>query len=238
MTPFEFALAATALLIGACIQGSLGFGLGLVGAPMLVIIDPTLVPSVVLAVGTPLTYLVAYRERKALDVRPVSWAIGGRIPGTVLGTMAVVAFGTSTLAALFAGSVLLAVVLSVIGLSVEPSRGSLLTAGFFSGLMGTATSVGGPPMALLFQRREGPELRASLAAFMAFGATLSIAVLAIAGQFEGRHVKVTLALAPAVLLGFVLSSWTNRFLDRGHTRQAVLIFATLSALSILVRQVW
>src|SRR5690606_31828007 len=51
----ELALATVAVLIGACIQGSLGFGLGLVAAPVLVMLDTSLVPSVVLGIGVPLT---------------------------------------------------------------------------------------------------------------------------------------------------------------------------------------
>ena len=92
-------------------------------------------------------------------------------------------------------------------------------------------------MALLLQREAGPELRASLAAFMAFGATISLAALIVVGEFDRQALEVTAVLAPAVLLGFAVSRWTNPILDRGYTRPAVLTFAALSAVSILVRDV-
>src|SRR5690606_15414156 len=108
----ELALATAAVLIGACIQGSLGFGLGLVAAPVLVMLDTSLVPSVVLGIGVPLTYLVAWRERRSLDLRGVSWAMAGRIPGTVIGSVAVVLLSDRWLAGMFAVALLFAVVLS------------------------------------------------------------------------------------------------------------------------------
>ncbi|MFZ8997321.1 MAG: sulfite exporter TauE/SafE family protein [Ilumatobacteraceae bacterium] len=230
-------VALVAVLVGSCIQGSLGFGLGLVAAPVLVIIDTTLVPSVVLGMGVPLTYLVAWRERAALDLRRVSWAIAGRVPGTVLGSVAVLALSERWLAGLFAVAILLAVAASVVGLGVEPTRRAMFVAGAGSGFMGTATSVGGPPMALLLQHEEGPELRASMAAFMAFGATISLAALVVVGEFDRHALIVTAVLVPAVLVGFGTSRWTNPVLDRGYTRPAVLVFAAASALSILVRDV-
>jgi uncharacterized membrane protein YfcA len=233
----ELVLVLVAVLVGSCIQGSLGFGLGLVAAPVLVMVDTALVPSVVLGMGVPLTYLVAWRERRALDVRRVSWAMAGRIPGTVLGSVAVLVLTERWLAGMFAVALLLAVGASIAGIGVEPTRRAMFTAGLGSGFMGTATSVGGPPMALLLQREGGPELRASLAAFMAFGATISLVALIVVGEFDRCAVIVTLVLVPAVLVGFTMSRWTNPILDRGYTRRAVLLFATLSAISILLRDV-
>jgi uncharacterized membrane protein YfcA len=233
----EFAIAVVAVFLGACIQGSLGFGLGLVAAPVLVMIDTSLVPGVVLGIGVPLTYLVAWRERTALDIRRVSWAIAGRVPGTVLGSVAVLVLDQRWLAGMFALALLLAVALSVAGLGVDPTKRAMLVAGIGSGFMGTTTSVGGPPMALLLQREKGPELRASLAAFMAFGASFSLVSLIAVGEFDRHDLVITSVLVPTVLIGFVVSRWSNRYLDRGYTRGAVLAFAALSAVSILLRQV-
>jgi uncharacterized protein len=233
----ELGIAMMAVVVGAVIQGSMGFGLGLVAAPVLVMIDARLVPGVVLGIGVPLTYMIAWRERRSLDVRRVSWAVAGRIPGTLAGSVAVIVLSQRTLAAMFAVALLTAVGLSIAGLSVEPTRSAMLGAGIGSGFMGTSTSVGGPPIALLLQHEEGRELRASIAAFMAFGSTFSLAALIAIGEFGRTELLTTVALVPTVLVGFWLSRWTNQVLDRGYTRIAVLTFATLSAVSILFRHV-
>lgn len=237
MSPTDWAIAMTAVLIGACLQGSLGFGLGLVAAPVLALLDPTLVPSVILGMSVPLTYLVAWREREALDLRRIGWAVVGRVLGTIVGSVAVVYLSTRWLAGAFAFALLFAVAISLVTRAVTPTKPALFTAGCASGLMGTATSVGGPPMAVVLQHEKGPQLRASLASFMAFGSTLSLLALAVVGEFDRHKVSVTLGLAPVVVVGFVLSRWTNRVLDRGYTRAFVLVFATASAVSILLRYV-
>jgi uncharacterized membrane protein YfcA len=237
VSPTDWAIAMTAVLVGACLQGSLGFGLGLVAAPVLALLDPTLVPTVILGMGVPLTYLVAWRERRAIDLRRIGWAVIGRVLGTIIGSIAVLYLSQRWLAGAFAFALLFAVAISVVGRTVAPTKVALFVAGSASGAMGTATSVGGPPMALLLQHEKGPQLRASLASFMAFGATLSLMALAVIGEFDRHKVQVTLGLAPFVVIGFVLSQWTNRILDRGYTRPLVLVFAAVSAISILLREV-
>ena len=237
MSPTDWAIAMIAVLIGASLQASVGFGLGLVAAPVLALVDPTLVPTVVIGMSVPLTYLVAWRERDALDLRRISWAVLGRMLGTVAGSVAVVHLSERWLAATFAFALLFAVAISMVGRTVTPTRPALFVAGGVSGAMGTATSVGGPPIALLLQHEKGPQLRASLAAFMAFGATLSLVALAAVGEFDRDKVRVTFGLAPFVIVGFVVSRWTIRIADRGYTRPLVLTFAAVSAISILIREV-
>lgn len=236
MSSFEFIVAVLAVFAGATLQGSLGFGLGLVAAPVLVLIDPTLIPGVILGMGVPLTILVAIRERHAVSFTRVKRAVVGRALGTVVGSAIVYVADQNSLSIGFAIALLLAVGASVGGFSVQPTPRTMLVAGFGSGLMGTTTSVGGPPIALVLQHQEGPELRASIGAFMAIGASLSLGALIIVGEFRSRELVMTALLVVPALLGFVLSHWTNRVLDRGYTRGAVLVFAAASAVSILLRQ--
>jgi uncharacterized membrane protein YfcA len=233
----QLGIALLAVVAGATLQGSLGFGLGLVAAPVLVLLDTRLVPGPILCMGVPLTLLVAWREREALDFDGIRWAIVGRVPGAVIGAFAVVLLAERWLAALFAIAILSAVGLSALGLTVAPTRRNLFAAGVTSGLMGTATSVGGPPVAMVYQRNSGPELRASLAAFMVFGAGISQTLLTAVGEFDLTDLGLAALFVPAVLTGFVLSRWSNQYLDRGYTRPAVLVFAAASAISILIRQV-
>ncbi|MDH3682852.1 MAG: hypothetical protein OEV40_23205 [Acidimicrobiia bacterium] len=125
--------------------------------------------------------------------------------------------------------------ISVAGVSVRRTDPTMLAAGFVSGLTGTATSVGGPPMALVLQRSTGPELRSAMAAFMAFGSVISLGFLVVFGEFGGRELGITTVLFPAAVSGFLVSSRTNEVLDRGYTRPAVLIVASVSAIAILIR---
>ncbi|NIR38850.1 MAG: sulfite exporter TauE/SafE family protein [Actinobacteria bacterium] len=237
LTLLELVVGLLAVVAGACLQSSLGFGFGLVAAPVLVLLDPRLVPGPLLCMGVPLTFLVGWRERASLDFSGIKWAIIGRVPGSFLGSVAVVVLAERWLSGLFAVTVLVAVALSVAGLSARPTTRNLFGAGVVSGAMATATSIGGPPMALVYQHASGPALRSTLAAYMVFGAFISLAVLIVVGEFGGTDLGLAAVLVPGVVVGFALSRWTTPWLDRGYIRPGVLTFAAVAAVSILIRQV-
>lgn len=236
MSGAEVAVVTVVVAAGACIQSAVGFGLGLLAAPLLALVDTDLVPGPLLFVMLPLTVLVARRERGALDFRGIRWALVGRVPGTVAGSLAVASVPEGGLAVLFGSVVLGAVVLSVAGWHVRPTPGALVAAGAASGFMGTATSIGGPPVALVYQRRSGAELRATLAAYFVVGAAFSVAMLAVVGEFGRRDVWLGLLLLPGMLSGYLLSGRAARVLDRGYTRAAVLGFAALSSIVLIGRE--
>lgn len=233
----EAVVVVVASAAGACLQGAIGFGLGLVAAPVLALVDPGLVPGPVLAAGIPLTAGVLVRDRRGLDLGAVRWALAGRLAGTLAAAAVVAVLPERPLAIVFALLVLLAVGLSAAGWSVRPTRRRLLGAGAASGFMGTATSIGGPPIALLYQRSSGPELRSVVGTVLAFGAVASVLSLAAVGEFGRDELEATLLLVPGVLAGYLASGPLGRWLDRAWLRPAVLVFAAVSAVVVLANQV-
>jgi uncharacterized membrane protein YfcA len=132
--------------------------------------------------------------------------------------------------------VLAAVALSLAGWTLRPDPPTLLGAGATSGFMGTVTSIGGPPMALVYQRHTGAQLRATLALFFLIGAAFSLLVLSVAGQFGTEELSLGLLLVPGMIAGFLLSRVAAHYLDRGYTRMAVLAFSTAASIALLVQQ--
>lgn len=155
MEPVQLAIASFVMAVGACVQGSVGFGLNVIAVPILVQIDPGLVPGPALMAALVLTILIAYRERGGLEWKGLGWAFVGRVPGSVAGALAVAALSERGLALTLSGLVLLAVAMSSAGWRLEPTPRTLFGAGAFSGVMGTVTAIGGPPMAMVYQRRSG-----------------------------------------------------------------------------------
>jgi uncharacterized membrane protein YfcA len=237
MSAAGVAAALLVVAIGACIQGSLGFGLGLIAAPVLALIDEDFVPGPLLFVGVVLTVVVATRERAALDWHGIRWALVGRVLGTLIGAVAISYVSDDGLIAMLAASILLAVVLSVAGWHVRPTPRTLIGAGTVSGVMGMLTSIGGPPMALVYQRERAAQLRTTLAGFFLFGASLALLALTIGGEFRGHELVLGLSLLPGLALGLYASRWLGRYLDHGWTRPAVLGFSAVSALLLIVQLV-
>ena len=232
MSPLELLIAGLTVAIGSCLQGTVGFGLGLLGAPILALIDRDLVPAPLIMASLLLTLGTSYRERGAIDAG-VRWALLGRIPGTLLGAYVIATVPERPVAITLGVLVLLAVLVSLSGWAVAPTTRSLFMAGAVSGFTGTATSIGGPPMALVYQRARGATLRGTMSLYFLVGSLLSLAVLAAFGKLGAREIRASLELAPFVAAGFAGSRLAARVLDRGHTRAAVLAASAVSAVLLI-----
>jgi uncharacterized membrane protein YfcA len=236
--PRTFLLSSVIIAIGAALQGAVGFGLGLFAAPLLLLFAPELVPGPLLAASMVLSVFLAHHERGTIAWRDLGWALLGRVAG-IAAAAALLATVSQTSLGLWSGVlVLVAVGLSASGLHVPPAPRSLVAAGALSGLLGTAVSIGGPPIALLYQREPGPRLRGTLAAFFLIGVGMSLVGLGVADHFGIVELRLAVHLVPGILLGFLVSRRAARFLDRGYTRPAILAISALSSLVVVLRAFW
>jgi len=236
LTVGEWLLASLVLVGGAVVQGSVGFGVALLGAPLLFLVDPALVPAPMLIAGLTLPALILVRDRAGLEKAPVAWAVPGFMVGSVLAGGVVASLPEGGLALVFGSLVLLAVALSALGWApAEPHGRHLAAAGTLAGFMATATSIGGPPLALVFQHAAGRRLRATLSAIFVPGGLFALASLAAVGRFGGAELVLGLALLPAIVAGFWLSGFTARALDRAWLRPAVLGVSAVAGAGAVVR---
>jgi uncharacterized membrane protein YfcA len=235
MSATQLILALVVLFVGSAIQGSVGFGLNLFAAPLLVLIDPMLVPGPAIVASGFLNLLVIRRERAPHAWRQMRWPIACQVPGALAGAAAVALIAADDITIFFSILILIAVGLSISGLHPARTPRNLGIAGSVSGFMGTAVGIGGPPIALLFQRASGPEIRAALSRYFAAANVISLTMLALVGQLTFADVRAGLLLVPAVVLGYFASSALLGRVDAGSVRVAVLGLSGGSAIVALVR---
>jgi uncharacterized membrane protein YfcA len=226
-------LALTTAL-AAFVQGTIGIGFALIVAPILGLSHPELMPTALLMLMLPLNLFVSFRERRSIDWRGVGWITLGRLPGTLAGLGVLLVMSRGGLNLLIGLSTVIAVLAAWWAPVFLPRRGSCMTVGTITGVTETATGVGGPPLALLYQHRPGPELRATIAACFLFGELISLLSLAVAGQLEMIQWLWSLALLPPLLLGSVASRLLHRRLDASRLRQGVLLFALISGVVLMI----
>jgi uncharacterized membrane protein YfcA len=231
-----FSLLCAAVLLGSLLQVSIGFGIGLIAAPVIALVDPSLVPSVNLVLACGVTTAVLIQDGAALDLRGAGWALAGRVPGVIAGAMLVALLSTRSLAVLVSLMVIVGVVATVSGFHPRPTTGAVVVAGAMSGLMGTATSIGGPPMAMVWAQFAGARLRSTMGAFFLVGSAMSLGALAIAGSVQLTDLWYALFLAPAAALGMALARPVGRRLDVRRTRVAAMALALTGATVLMVRQ--
>lgn len=235
MSAGHIVVATCIVAIGAMVQGSIGFGLNVVGAPLLVLVDTRFVPGPTLVAALVLTILVGVRERGSVDRTGFWWIFAGRIPGSLAAALVVSVLPERGIAFALSGIVIIAVVMSIAGWHVKRTPPNLVTAGLFSGIFSTLSSIGGPPIALLYQDAKPNELRGTLAAVFTIGALVSIALLAAVGRFGHRELGLSLVLVPGVVLGFTFSRFANRLLDKRSLRAPVLALCAVSAVAAVIR---
>jgi uncharacterized membrane protein YfcA len=229
----ELLAASVLVFLGAMVQSAVGFGLAIVAAPLLYLIDPRLVPGPILLLALVLSALNVWRNRAGLAVRELGSAVVGRVPGVLLALWLLQVMPTRMLSLVLAAAVLLAVAISIAPVRLTPTPRRLLVAGFASGFMGTSTSIGGPPMALLYQHAVGPRIRANLNGYFVIGSLMSLIGLAAIGRFGFPELYTSLALLPAAVAGFLLSRFTLPWWDRGAIRPVLLILCAIAAAGVL-----
>ncbi|RKS09324.1 hypothetical protein DFP74_5059 [Nocardiopsis sp. Huas11] len=222
------ALVAVVVAVAAFVQGSSGLGFALIVAPVVGIVAPATLPVFLLAVMIPLNLYVAWRERAALDLRGAGWITVARLAATPAGLLLLMAVPDRHLGLLVGGATVLAAAVSLVAPSFTPGRAAYLTAGAVTGLTETATGVGGPPLALVYQHRPPAELRATVAVCFLAGEVASLAALFAFGQARADQLTPALLAVPAVVVGVWLSRLTHRHLNAARMRITVLVFALVS----------
>jgi uncharacterized protein len=230
-------LIGLVVMLGAYVQAVVGLGLGLLGAPVVALLEPSLVPVLTLWLALLISGLNLLGEHEHVDWRSTAWSLPARLPGTVVGAWLVATFTETQLGVALAVMVLVAVGLSIHTLDVPLNPATLTTAGFVAGATGTATSVGGPPIALLYQHGDPQVARATMSVFFFVGVILSLGGLAVAGSLDREPSLLALTMSPGVLVGYVVGRRTRGLVDQGLFRRGVLVVCTVSALILLVRSV-
>ena len=219
-------------------QSSIGFGMAVVAAPFIIFFTPELMPGALLVTSFSLPVVQlrararatspggpwAGRSGRACSSPPSGWR---RWPCSRVRAISVV---TGLL-------ILLTVAASVSALEVRATPLNSAVAGGIAGFSGTATSIGGPFLALVLQHERPARLRATLSAFFLVGAMMAVAGLGVAGEFTRHQLIAGVAWVPFIGVGYALAAPARARLDRDRLRKAVLVFCVVASVSVIVRAV-
>ena len=234
MEVVAFTFAFVAVLVGAVVQGEVGYGLALVVVPVLALVQPEALPAVVLLLAMP---AAGFMVREGLRFRGRAWAgldsIGPscRCAGGYRATRP--DLGRVPLDALRGAR--------AGGRAREPreiedpaAQQNQACGGCSFGGNGYG-GIGGPPLALVYQECSGPEIRSTLAVAFLVGTGISLATLFFVGRLEWEHLLFAIHLLPGLLLGLLGTGWVASLLDRCGLRLAVLVFA-VSGLAAMLQE--
>lgn len=231
---FEFSV----FLITFCavlVQSSIGIGLALVAAPLLFLLDPRFVPGPILLTGFFLSCMMVIRDRQSLQYKRVLPAVLGRIPGSFIAAGILLLLPLAWLQVIFGATLLVAVALCIRTIKIRLTKVTLAIAGFVSGVLGTATSIGGPPIAIVYAAEPPASARSEIAFYFLFSTPISIAVLVVTGYMTSADCMLALHMLPGALIGFLASRYVEPYLEGSRFRNIILSISAASALLLFIK---
>lgn len=230
-----FVLASIVVFAGSMLQAVTGFGFAMFAAPLLAAISPELVPGPVLLLTLIFTMGVIWREWKNVDWPGVGWILLGRLPSTLLAVLVMGYISRETTTVVFAIFVLSGVAISLTPVRIAPSAPALVITGGLAGFFGTITSIGAPPLALIYQHQKGSTVRGTLAVNIVVGCAFSLAMLVAFGNLGRKDLVEASALVPASMIGLFASSLIVTRVNDAILRRLLLAIVALAALFVLWR---
>ena len=178
--------------------------------------------------------LTLVRDHQDIDWRGLGWSLPARTardPDRRLGGKTLTA---RELGVAIGVVVLVAVAVTWRAITVPVNRATLSAAGFASGITGTATSIGGPPIAIVYQHRPAREIRTTMAVYFLSVPGSRSSHCSSAGDLTGDQAVAAGAAAvprPRRAAGRA----ARRSIPAHVVRPAVLLVSSASALVLLVR---
>jgi uncharacterized membrane protein YfcA len=233
--PTDLLVASLIVFLASAAQAVTGFGFALVLVPLLAFVyEPKLVVIVSISLGilckVPLL-VPCWREVQWRRIAPLTLTA---IVGTYFGTQLLVLLDADVLRLSIGCLVVLLASPMLFDFRRPVVREGLaaLGVGFTSGVLGGATSMGGPPVVLLGvnQAWRKESFRANLLAFFVVSNTSSLLNLARAGALTGGMVALDAALIPATALGIVAGNWLFKRIAPERFRKLVVVFVIATGL--------
>lgn len=228
-------LLGFAVAAGAVVQSAVGFGLAVVAAPVVVLVEPTLMPGSLLVCGFFLPLWEVLRNERDIDVRLLISAYGTRLLLTPLGAGIVAWAGTREIALTVGVMILVVVAVSITPIQVRASVPNALAAGAVTGVAGTAASIGGPFFAMVLQHEPPSRIRSTLAAFFVLGSMTSLVALALAGELPRTQIWAGTLWVPFLALGVWLGRPLRAAVSPARMRRAVLVFCVVASVVVIGR---
>lgn len=218
------------LLFGSAVQAASGYGYALLALPVMDLAFPSRMPALLVLLGPPLIALMVGVERRHIDAPVVVQVASGLIFGTLMAVPVLDLVSGRPLRLLFAVATLVALfAMTVMRRGVARTAPRSFAAGLASGFMGTATGIGGPPLAVVFAHEHGPAVRATLGAVYAIGSAFSIGALVLARRIDATDLWLAAVLAAPVVAGFVAGRLLLRRVSGRFLRAVVLAVVGASA---------
>ena len=223
------------IIFGAIAQSAIGLGFG-IPACFLVLLEPSMVPSCIILMGTFLAFSNALLSLKDIIKVDLIYAYFGRLIGSFMAMPLIfLTLGTNNYLIIFGTLLLVATYMSIKKWNIVANKKNITIAGTISGLMGTLTGIGGPPMALVYQNSSARKVVATLNMFFGVGALFSVILFVYYDLINLPEVMKSIYLSPALIIGTYIGrrEMVKKFVDK-NLKNLIIAVCFVSAFVIIL----
>ena len=235
----DFYLIVLILIIfGAITQSAIGIGFG-IPAGILVLLEPSMVPSCIILMGSFLALSNAMLSYKDIIKVDLIYSYTGRVIGSILAMPLIfLTLGTDYYLIIFGLLLLIATYLSAKKWNIVATKKNITITGTASGLMGTLTGIGGPPMAIVYQNSSAKKVVATLNMFFGIGALFSVLLFIYYDLINLPEVMKSIYLAPGLIIGTYIGrrKIIREFVNR-NLKNLIIAVCFISAVVIILNAI-
>ena len=227
------------IFVGCFTQSLSGFGLALVTMSLL----PSLIglqtsAPLVAMVGLVLEIIMVVRYREVLQVKSISRLLIASLVAIPIGVIYFHKLDEKIALLVLGLVVILYALYGLIGFRLPDLKHTAWPwiFGFTSGLLGGAYNVAGPPVIVYGNSRKWPpmEFKSNLAGFFLIGSSVVTFTHWLNGNITSNVLSLFLRTLPALLLGFVLGQFLDRWLNPELFRKIVLVLLVILGMKLMM----
>jgi uncharacterized membrane protein YfcA len=232
----QILIAFVIVYIASTAQSVFGMGWGMIAAPLLALLNPSLIPSTIVFLGFFASLLPSIRYYKDIHWYTYKPAIIGRVLGSILaGGIAAYVVSSGKIEITIGIVLLISIFISVFTIkSIKQSPRNHFIAGTTSGILGTVVGVGGTPMGIIYQNENPIIVRANNNAFFAVGSFASFIVLVIADVMTVYNVIYGFLLLPSLFVASYASKYLIKYSNK-ILKPYILTICSISSVLLIIR---
>ena len=195
-----------------------------------------MVPSCIILMGSFLALSNAMLSYEDIIKADLIYSYTGRVIGSILAMPLIfLTLGTDYYLIIFGVLLLIATYLSAKKWNIVATKKNITIAGTASGIMGTLTGIGGPPMAIVYQNSSAPKVVATLNMFFGIGALFSVLLFVYFDLINLPEVMKSIYLSPGLVIGTYIGrrGIVRKFVNR-NLKNLIIAVCFISALVIIL----
>lgn len=228
-------LCCLIIVFASILQSAIGMGFGMLASPLIALVKIELVPGSILIMGMLVAFSGAWRERNNISLLELKLGVWGRVIGSFIAFCLLLLIpDVEIFLIVFGVLMLLAIAITYYGKKITFNPKNLFQLSILSGLMGSITAVGAPPMALIYHDRDPSIVRPTLNAFFFSGCVLGLISLGASGWISIEDFWVSILFIPAMFLGIFLSGFFKNIPSKSMSK-LLLCLSAFSSIALVLK---